>query len=388
MGWAGRAAGDDRAAESTGGSVPGVGRRYAATTRAVTVIPTVIVAVLAADPGVMRLAVAVVMTIITLWSGMYVLRVTTTAGEWLTWVDVAILALLSISVEWTVPGDWMVAGQSWVVPFVSFAAVSYQFYARPWTGAAGAVLLAAAMVAGLFVALPSGVRSDSLITASWSLVLCMLGRMLRILVERGGRAARQAAGELEALRLDQQVARALRFDERRMLDTLHDTAASTLLMVGMGATCRDGDRTLVDRAGRDLAVLMALTDQLPARDDLIRSVAAACDGHGIEIALHGTGEQQWDGAVVRAVAGAAGEAVRNAARHAGVRVVSVRVGGDATQLTVEIRDRGSGFDPAAVPPGHRGIRESIVRRMADVGGAAVVDSAPGHGSVVCLRWPT
>jgi hypothetical protein len=51
------------------GSVPGVGRRYAATTRAVTLIPTVVVAVPAADPGAMRLTVVLAMTALTLWSG-------------------------------------------------------------------------------------------------------------------------------------------------------------------------------------------------------------------------------------------------------------------------------------------------------------------------------
>lgn len=383
MGWTGWV----RAPAATGDSVPGVGRRYAATTRVATLIPTVVVAITAADPGSMRLIVSGLMIVFTLWSAFYAHRITWPAGEWLTWVDIAFLVLLSISVKWTVPADWMVAGQSWLVPFVSFAAVSYQFYASRVTGAAAAVVLAVAMVTGLAIALPAGTWSDSLITAAWSVVLCLLGRMLRVLVERGGRAARRAAGELETLRREQQVAHAVRSDERRMLDTLHDTAASTLLMVGMGAAGQDGGRTLVDRVARDLAVLEAIPEPQAARADLVESVVSACAGHDIEVRFDGPAEYPCDGEAVRALSGAAGEAVRNAARHAGVHWVQVRVHGDGGPVIVEIIDRGRGFDPSAVTIGRRGMRGSIVRRMADVGGSAAIRSTPGTGTVVRLGWP-
>lgn len=353
----------------------------------VTLIPTVLVAVSAADPGNMRLAVSAVMTGLTLWSWLYARRVTAPVGEWLTWADIAILAMLSLTMKWTVPDDWIAAGQSWLVPFVSFAAVSYQFYAPLRSGTAGAAALAAAMVGGLVIAMPAGSWSDSLITASWSLILCLLGRMLRLLVERGGRAARQAAEELEVLRREQQVAQAVRSDERRMLDTLHDTAASTLLMVGLGGTAWDDRRTLVDRAARDLAVLESLPDQLPARESLIRAIESACDGHGIEVRIDVGAEQRWEGAVVRAVAGATGEALRNAARHAGVDTANVRVRVDHGRMLVEISDHGKGFEPESVRPGRRGMRESVVRRMTEVGGSAAVESAPGAGTIVRLRWP-
>ena len=370
-----------------GEPVPGVGRRYAATTRVATLIPTMVVAFVAADPGAMRLTVSALMAIFTLWSAFYVRGIGRPIGEWLTWIDISFLVLLSVSIKWTAPTHWIVAGQSWLVPFVSFAAVSYQFYVSRRTGAAAAVVLAAAMVAGLAIALPTGVWSDSLITAAWSLVLCLLGRMLRVLVEQGGRAARRSAGALEGLRREQQVARAIRSDERRMLDTLHDTAASTLLMVGVGAVDQERARTLVDRAARDLAVLEAIPEPQAVVADLTASVRSACAGHGVEVGFEGPTECPLDGELVRALAGAAGEAVRNAARHAGTPSVRVRLTATGDGVAVDVIDRGRGFDPARVAVGRRGMRESIVRRMVDVGGAAHVDSTPGAGTIVRLRWP-
>ena len=49
-----------------------------------------------------------------------------------------------------------------------------------------------------------------------------------------------------------------------------------------------------------------------------------------------------------------------------------------------MRDRGPGFDPAAVPDDRRGVRESIVGRMERHGGRAVVHTAPGEGTEVEL----
>ena len=84
-----------------------------------------------------------------------------------------------------------------------------------------------------------------------------------------------------------------------------------------------------------------------------------------------------------ALAGAAGEAMVNAAKHAGVDTVSAMVRIGDGRATVFVRDRGSGFDPAARTEG-RGIAGSIEGRLARVGGRATIDSAPGRGTEVEL----
>jgi signal transduction histidine kinase len=54
------------------------------------------------------------------------------------------------------------------------------------------------------------------------------------------------------------------------------------------------------------------------------------------------------------------------------------------RLNVFVRDRGPGFDPAAVPQDRRGVSESIVGRMRRHGGRATISSAPGSGTEVEL----
>lgn len=93
---------------------------------------------------------------------------------------------------------------------------------------------------------------------------------------------------------------------------------------------------------------------------------------------------------VRALSLAAAEALSNVATHAGVvraRLTALSTGGaDRPAVVVSVVDQGKGFDPADTEPGY-GIHHSIVGRMRELGGDAVVDSHPGQGTRVDLRWP-
>ena len=60
---------------------------------------------------------------------------------------------------------------------------------------------------------------------------------------------------------------------------------------------------------------------------------------------------------------------------------------DGGRVEAFVRDRGRGFDPAAVDGDRQGIARSIVGRMARHGGRAPVHSAPGEGTEVTSRWP-
>jgi signal transduction histidine kinase len=57
------------------------------------------------------------------------------------------------------------------------------------------------------------------------------------------------------------------------------------------------------------------------------------------------------------------------------------------QISVFVRDRGAGFDPATVSPGRHGLDGSVVGRMRRHGGRAEIISSPGEGTEVRLRLP-
>jgi signal transduction histidine kinase len=78
------------------------------------------------------------------------------------------------------------------------------------------------------------------------------------------------------------------------------------------------------------------------------------------------------------------EAMVNAAKHAGIAEVSVYAEVEPGQVHVFVRDRGSGFDPAAVAADRHGLADSIRGRMERNGGTVALRTAPGEGTEVQL----
>lgn len=87
---------------------------------------------------------------------------------------------------------------------------------------------------------------------------------------------------------------------------------------------------------------------------------------------------------------AAVQAIVNSLQHAGdntvKRWVSIATSPDSTFVVV-VGDAGEGFIVANVPEARLGVRVSIVERVGNAGGHAQVESAPGRGTSVTIRWP-
>jgi signal transduction histidine kinase/phage shock protein PspC (stress-responsive transcriptional regulator) len=119
---------------------------------------------------------------------------------------------------------------------------------------------------------------------------------------------------------------------------------------------------------------------------LARLVAEVEADHSVTVEPVVVGDLPVDDMVV-ALGRATREAVVNAAKHSGAPSVSLYSEVGPASVTVFVRDRGTGFDPAAVAPDRRGLRDSVVARLTRVGGTASVRSAPGEGTEVELCLP-
>jgi signal transduction histidine kinase len=108
--------------------------------------------------------------------------------------------------------------------------------------------------------------------------------------------------------------------------------------------------------------------------------------HGIAVQVVVVGDCELDEAL-RALLDAAREATVNAAKWSGADQVSVFAEVEPDTVQIYVRDRGQGFDRAAVPEDRQGIAQSIEARVARFGGDAVIRSAPGEGAEVQLRMP-
>ncbi|GAA2078974.1 sensor histidine kinase [Actinomadura alba] len=178
---------------------------------------------------------------------------------------------------------------------------------------------------------------------------------------------------------------------------LHDHALQTLETIAQGPWLADAE--LRAHVGAEAARLRALVEGVrpDAAGDLEAELHAlvrrlACTG--LRVTYNGAHLRKTDGRRTRlspevsaAVVDAAGEALTNVAKHAGVTTATLHARAGNDRLTVTVVDQGRGFDPDAVRDGGVGLEISIRRRMRDVGGEARVESSAGQGTCVELTVP-
>jgi signal transduction histidine kinase len=108
--------------------------------------------------------------------------------------------------------------------------------------------------------------------------------------------------------------------------------------------------------------------------------------HGVSVEAVTVGDCELDDAL-GALLAAGREATVNAVKWSGAPVVSLFAEVESAEVSLFVRDRGRGFDPAAVPDDRKGLAESIHARMARRGGAVTVRSVRGEGTEVSLTMP-
>lgn len=167
---------------------------------------------------------------------------------------------------------------------------------------------------------------------------------------------------------------------------LHDSVLQTLALIQRRAGDPAEVAQLARRQERDLRAWLN-ADATAAADTLhgalVRAATEVERLHGAEVEVVCVGDRALDDDTAALVA-AAREAMLNAAKFAGTGRIDVYAEASEQRAEVFVRDRGIGFDPAAAPADRRGVRESIVGRMARHGGRAEVRSAPGGGTEVEL----
>jgi signal transduction histidine kinase len=169
---------------------------------------------------------------------------------------------------------------------------------------------------------------------------------------------------------------------------LHDSVLQTLALVQKRADDPRAVAALARTQERELRAWLAGRegghDRLAAAlEELAGEVERS---HGVPVEVVVVGDRELDDRGEALVA-AAREAMVNAAKFGGGSTVDVYAEAGDGELQVFVRDRGPGFDPDAVPQDRRGVRESIVGRMARHGGRAAIHSAPGAGTEVELTLP-
>ncbi len=203
-------------------------------------------------------------------------------------------------------------------------------------------------------------------------------------LERYGHAVRQHATEVERVQVDSIV---------------HDSVLTTLISAARAYT-PEGMELAAVMAGNAIghlhdAALVQPDDGTTVRLRAVaRRISDAAVGMSPPFQVRGAevGSRSIPVSVGEAVYSAAVQAMVNSIQHGGdtpdierwVTMKSARPGG----ILVEVGDTGRGFSIGSIPTERLGVRISIIERVTNAGGTVEIVSAPGHGAVVRVRWPS
>ncbi|GAA3570869.1 hypothetical protein GCM10022419_059660 [Nonomuraea rosea] len=358
------------------------GRRYAAAVRLATLVPICVIALSRATPEHMT-ATAYVVGAAAAWTCGYAWWLRVGRGNLPVALDVVVLLGLFASVFWT--GAVEDRNTGWLRLLITFACVTCQWH-TPLLAGGGAALATGGGAVLILIAAGALDLDQSLVTGTaWAIPAAALSGAAWVLVKRAAQRADRLAAEAGRARGESLVAAAARAEERELANTLHDTAATTLLMVGIGQVRSDAD-WLAPQARRDLDQLRSDSRQAPPFADLVGLLRADLDATHLTVEFDAPAQLRLPFDVARTIADAARETLTNVRRHAGTTRATVRLRGSERTLRLDIADRGKGFSPTDVPATRRGLRESVRGRISRIGGTATITSAEGEGTLVRLEW--
>jgi signal transduction histidine kinase len=198
------------------------------------------------------------------------------------------------------------------------------------------------------------------------------------------RANERRRVEAETALAEERAAR-IRVEERaEMAAHLHDSVLQTLALIQKAPEVAE-THSLARGQERELrSWLFGGSDPDATLSGALDKVCSEAESRfGLKVELVTAGDRLLDDRL-RALVAATGEAINNAAKHAGVEEVAVFADASADPVVVFVRDRGAGFDPELVAADRKGLAESVIGRMQRNGGHADVISAPGSGTEVRL----
>lgn len=226
-----------------------------------------------------------------------------------------------------------------------------------------------------------GMNDDDAGFGTWGVTAFSKGGLYVLTALVAGYVARR----LRAAELELSAARA----REEIAVRLHDGVLQTLAVIQRRSTDTELASLAHDQE-RDLRDYLAgTTSAQPGLTASLREAAALYErryGGRAEVVIADDLEEP-TAQTIEALAGAVGEALTNAGKHASAESVVVYAEPDWEEgVFVSIKDNGIGFDPESVDR-RIGLKESIIGRIEAIGGRVELSSKPGRGTEVRLWAP-
>lgn len=235
---------------------------------------------------------------------------------------------------------------------------------------------------------------EALLDGSYLLVFSLAIVGLVALVREGFAAVDKANSDAIKSALTQAKTDAVERERQRLDALVHDQVLHTLILASR-ADSKAAQEDAAKSARNAITALLEAKDLDTTQSEVsslglfkaLESAASKLDGR---VQTHSTGASaaKLNSAAAQALTEASLQAIDNAIQHS--RAKEIRLTLEALKnggLKFTVADDGTGFRTDRVSRNRIGISTSIMARVESVGGKVEINSAPGKGTRVVMRWP-
>ena len=235
---------------------------------------------------------------------------------------------------------------------------------------------------------------EALLDGSYLLVFSLAIVGLVALVREGFAAVDKANSDAIKSALTQAKTDAVERERQRLDALVHDQVLHTLILASR-ADSKAAQEDAAKSARNAITALLEAKDLDTTQSEVsslglfkaLESAASKLDGR---VQTHSTGASaaKLNSEAAQALTEASLQAIDNAIQHS--RSKEIRLTLEALKnggLKFTVADDGTGFRTDRVSRNRIGISTSIMARVESVGGKVEINSAPGKGTRVVMRWP-
>lgn len=289
--------------------------------------------------------------------------------------------------------DFNSNGRPWIWWAIGFAAILFAVFTKTWQWTFYVVAIGFVW----FFAEVSLFGQERVLQASldsaFFIVYCFAVMALVSLVREGAAEVDLANGEAIQSSLQQAKTEAIERERSRVDALVHDQVLHTLLLA---AKAKGPDE--IRAAGESATNAIQSLEQAQSEREktetvttagLFRAIEKAAEklDHRIKVEVSGSSLDTLVPEVAQAITEATLQALDNSIQHSKAQVISLSLSSDGNGVKFVVSDDGIGFRPDRVSKDRIGISTSIMFRMKSIRGTAEIQSTPGQGTIVTLRWP-
>ena len=281
----------------------------------------------------------------------------------------------------------------WIWWAIGFAAILFAVFTKPWQWTVYVVAIAFVWFFGELSLFGEERVLQASLDSAFFIVYCFAVMALVSLVREGAAEVDLANGEAIQSSLQQAKTEAIERERSRVDALVHDQVLHTLLLA---AKAKGPDE--MRAAGQSATTAIKSLEEAQSDQEktetvttagLFRAIEKAAEklDQRIQVEVSGSGLDTLVPEVAQAITEATLQALDNSIQHSRAQVISLSLSSDGKGVKFVVSDDGIGFRPDRVSKDRIGISTSIMFRMKSIRGTAEIQSTPGQGTIVTLRWP-